>query len=105
MALETAVQLLMWAALQEACILRGAQAPALQHKHLQILYSLLTSFARSSSCGICCEDYTSGEVLRRLRCGHKYHLECIDRWFLSSLDYSRPVACPICNAPLSKAVS
>ncbi|CAL5218562.1 g253 [Coccomyxa viridis] len=56
----------------------------------------------SASCGICCEDYASGEVLRRLRCGHKFHLECIDRWFLSSLDYSRPVACPICNAPLSQ---
>ncbi|CAL8470059.1 g9601 [Coccomyxa elongata] len=54
----------------------------------------------SASCSICCEDYTSGEVLRRLPCKHKFHLECIDRWFLSSTDYSRPVACPMCNAPL-----
>ena len=56
--------------------------------------------ARSAACSICCEDYASGEVVRRLRCAHKFHLECIDRWFLSSTDYSRPVACPVCNAPI-----
>ena len=38
------------------------------------------------------------DVLRVLRCGHRFHLECIDRWLLSSTDYSRPPACPICNA-------
>jgi hypothetical protein len=42
----------------------------------------------------------AGDVLRALPCGHRYHLECVDRWFLSSTDYSRPAACPMCNAPL-----
>lgn len=53
-----------------------------------------------ASCSICCEDYQSEDVLRVLPCGHKFHLQCIDRWFLSSTDYSRPVACPYCNTPL-----
>lgn len=83
-----------------------------------------------------------GDVLRRLRCLHSFHLvsslttalfpsvpygceqcscpgcetkqqhswyilnavvlqECIDRWLLSSTDYSRPAACPICNQLLA----
>lgn len=46
----------------------------------------------------CC----AGDVLRLLGCGHRFHLECIDRWLLSSTDYSRPPACPMCNAELEK---
>lgn len=53
------------------------------------------------SCNICLDAYESGAVLRRLRCGHKYHLECVDRWALSSLDYSRDPACPTCNKPIA----
>ncbi|EFN53942.1 hypothetical protein CHLNCDRAFT_136184 [Chlorella variabilis] len=54
----------------------------------------------AASCSICCEDYESGDVLRVLPCGHRYHLECVDKWFLASTDYSRPPACPLCSAPL-----
>jgi len=52
------------------------------------------------TCSICMDAYESGAVLRRLSCGHKYHLECVDRWALSSLDYTRDPACPSCNASL-----
>ena len=31
----------------------------------------------------------------------RFHLPCIDRWLLSSTDYSRPPACPMCNAELA----
>jgi hypothetical protein len=83
-----------------------------------------------------CTVLHPGDVLRRLRCLHSFHLvssltprcfhlfsstvgsnarartaqqvldaallqECIDRWLLSSTDYSRPAACPICNQPLA----
>ncbi len=41
-----------------------------------------------------------GEVLRVLRCGHRFHVECVDKWFLSATDYTREPACPLCNAPL-----
>lgn len=54
----------------------------------------------SSSCTVCCDDYESGDALRVLTCGHKYHVECIDKWLLSSIDYLRTPACPICNAVL-----
>ena len=68
----------------------------------QELVAMLLSGSNSTaeSCSICIEDYEAGDILRVLRCGHRFHLECIDRWFLSSTDYSRPSACPICNTEL-----
>lgn len=58
------------------------------------------SNSSAESCSICVEDYGSGDCLRILPCGHRFHLECIDRWFLSSTDYSRPASCPMCNAEI-----
>eukprot|EP00878_Enallax_costatus_P030934 GHUV01033750.1.p1 GENE.GHUV01033750.1~~GHUV01033750.1.p1 ORF type:complete len:171 (+),score=67.90 GHUV01033750.1:670-1182(+) len=55
-----------------------------------------------SSCSICCEDYAAGDVVRVLPCKHRYHIECVDRWFLSATDYSREPACPMCNESLIK---
>ncbi|KDD73481.1 hypothetical protein H632_c2131p0, partial [Helicosporidium sp. ATCC 50920] len=56
----------------------------------------------AQECSICCDDYRSGDVLRVLpSCGHRFHLECVDRWFLSIADSDRAAACPLCNAPLS----
>jgi hypothetical protein len=57
----------------------------------------------AESCSICCEDYICGDLKRKLPlCGHQFHVECVDRWFLSSSDYSRPVACPMCNTELKE---
>lgn len=53
-----------------------------------------------SSCSICCDDYESQQAVRVLPCHHRFHIECIDKWFLSSTDFSRPPACPLCNAEL-----
>ena len=55
----------------------------------------------ASSCSICFDDYVPGAVLRRLPCNHRFHLECIDKWAVSAIDFSRAVACPICNKPIS----
>eukprot|EP00798_Chlamydomonas_sp_ICE-L_P013751 gene13751-19655_t len=49
----------------------------------------------ATSCSVCCEDFCSGEPVRVLKCSHRFHVECIDRWFLSSTDYSRSPACPL----------
>ena len=58
----------------------------------------------AESCSICCEEYVCGDLKRVLRhCSHQFHVECVDRWFLSSTDYSnRPASCPMCNAELKE---
>ena len=62
------------------------------------------SNSSAETCSICVEDYSAGDVKRVLpRCGHRFHIECIDRWFLGhSTDYSRPAACPMCNTQLEE---
>uniref|UniRef100_M4F3Y5 RING-type domain-containing protein n=2 Tax=Brassica TaxID=3705 RepID=M4F3Y5_BRACM len=50
----------------------------------------------TSSCSICLQDWEEGQVGRKLeRCGHTFHMKCIDEWFL------RQVSCPICRDHLS----
>ena len=39
----------------------------------------------SHTCVVCCEDYQGGDVLRELRCKHRFHLTCIDRRGLAAV--------------------
>jgi len=57
----------------------------------------------ASTCIICCEDYQNGDMLRILACNHKFHVECVDGWFLSDSNHSgtrQTTICPICKDPL-----
>mmetsp|Transcript_18769 Transcript_18769/g.42279 ORF Transcript_18769/g.42279 Transcript_18769/m.42279 type:complete len:267 (+) Transcript_18769:155-955(+) len=44
------------------------------------------------SCAVCLANYESGETLRVLHCGHRFHLDCVDRWLT---EQSR--TCPLCS--------
>jgi E3 ubiquitin-protein ligase RNF38/44 len=57
----------------------------------------------AAACAICCEEYASGDVLRALRCAHRFHCECLDRWLIEAAASSRTAACPLCNAPVEPA--
>ncbi len=50
-------------------------------------------------CCICCEPMAAGEALRRLGCGHDFHLGCIDEWILGDCpcDGTRHHSCPMCR--------
>ncbi|KAJ1920354.1 hypothetical protein H4219_001329 [Mycoemilia scoparia] len=43
-------------------------------------------------CPICLEDYSAGEYIRKLPCGHDYHILCIDTWLIS-----KSPTCPYCK--------
>merc|ERR1712146_196295 len=45
-------------------------------------------------CAICLSDYSDGESLRRLPCGHEFHVECCDAWL------QRNKRCPLCVQPI-----
>jgi len=48
------------------------------------------------TCRICLEYYEDGEELRFLPCFHRYHKECVDRWFQMSSK------CPICKSSVTQ---
>lgn len=78
----------------------GSNSKEIWDKREAIERILAAGNSSSTSCTVCCDDYESGDALRVLKCGHKYHVECIDKWLLSSTDYLRAPACPICSAAL-----
>ncbi|CAE7584613.1 HIP1 [Symbiodinium necroappetens] len=47
------------------------------------------------TCTICLEDILPGQPVRRLRCGHLFHPDCICRWCCHKGDWA--VACPMCR--------
>lgn len=68
----------------------------------QDLVNRLSELGGSSggSCSVCFEDYECGDMLRVMPCGHRFHVECVDKWLITSTSLSRGPACPNCNAPL-----
>ena len=51
--------------------------------------------APTMDCSLCITEYTRGDVLRILPCGHAYHAQCVDRWLLSA--QSQSSSCPTCR--------
>jgi len=49
---------------------------------------------REASCAICLAEHRGGELLRRLHCGHCFHVACADRWL------QRSRRCPLCMTAL-----
>ena len=43
-------------------------------------------------CQICMEEYEAGDAYRVLPCGHRFHIECVDKWLRST-----SAQCPMCN--------
>jgi hypothetical protein len=31
-------------------------------------------------CTICLEEFKNKQILRKLKCGHMFHIKCIDKW-------------------------
>ena len=42
-------------------------------------------------CTICLDSLVEGDEVRRLKCGHVFHAECIDSWLV------KVAACPLCR--------
>ena len=55
-----------------------------------VVFSSITQ--PESKCHICNEEYTMYDICRKIEnCGHYYHSDCIDNWFINNKN------CPICN--------
>ncbi|RRT40367.1 hypothetical protein B296_00058575, partial [Ensete ventricosum] len=48
-----------------------------------------------TDCAVCLSEFHDGELLRLLpKCGHAFHVGCIDTWLRSHVN------CPLCRAPI-----
>lgn len=46
------------------------------------------------TCSICRDNFSELSVVRKLSCGHIFHIECIDTWFETN------IRCPLCRVDL-----
>lgn len=47
-------------------------------------------------CTVCLSDFVSRDRVRRLaKCGHVFHMECLDKW----IEYEND-SCPLCRSPI-----
>lgn len=46
----------------------------------------------AADCAICYGPYSTSEEIRRLKCGHTFHLACVDTWLLGHQN-----KCPLCG--------
>ncbi|KAL6593882.1 hypothetical protein ACP70R_048783 [Stipagrostis hirtigluma subsp. patula] len=74
----------------------AAGDPALRQKDIAALPVFVHDGAATAAaveCAVCLAEMKDGERVRLLPgCGHRFHVECIDRWF------SANSMCPICRA-------
>jgi len=43
------------------------------------------------ACSVCISELESGEITRKLTCGHKFHKDCVDTWL------NQNITCPVCK--------
>ncbi|EEC75226.1 hypothetical protein OsI_11495 [Oryza sativa Indica Group] len=54
--------------------------------------------AKAEECAVCIGELRDGDTGRLLpRCGHRFHAECVDKWFRSH------ATCPLCRAAVAAA--
>ena len=76
--------------------LNGGSLPTLTAELVEALVEARGG-STGDSCAICLAPYESGDPLRVLRCGHRFHVECVDPWLRGSEQHS----CPMCQAPIT----
>lgn len=52
---------------------------------------LFTDIMSSDECSICLEKFKVDDKIIQLKCSHKYHTQCITKWF------DKDKSCPICR--------
>jgi E3 ubiquitin-protein ligase RHA2 len=57
-----------------------------------IHYSEKFSRQQSRECAVCLSGFMKGERVRKLRCNHTFHKECLDKWLQQYL-----ATCPLCR--------
>jgi len=63
----------------------------LVHVSPQIVRDKVYERLEHDECIVCMAQFAMGQSLRKLKCNHFYHQQCIDSWLLKSIQ------CPLCR--------
>ena len=75
--------------LQEKLEQRHVPVGRILEKEEAISELLAAGGSTADMCIVCFGEYRGGDTLRRLKCDHAFHVECIDRWCAVSLFTAR----------------
>ena len=51
-----------------------------------------SKIVKETTCSICLVEFEENDEIRKLRCDHVFHCECIDPWLLNG-----KAVCPVCR--------
>ena len=93
-ALTTAIlQMLMRTATEQPPMTPVIVRPT--EEQISVATQIITNVADDTTCAICQDGIQRDEVARKInRCGHTFHRNCIDTWFMTN------VRCPVCRADI-----
>ena len=60
--------------------------------HMDDIYRKQTDAEEQPTCAICLCEFSEGDKLKVLRCGHSFHGACIDPWLINE-----KALCPVCR--------
>ena len=63
-----------------------------EEKNPTICYSENFRRHESRECAVCLSEFLEGESLRKLKCKHTFHKDCLDKWLEEYL-----ATCPLCR--------
>ena len=86
------------AALNSSPSLQGVSSEDLV-RHTSRFSCCRTHQQASAMCSVCQEEFRLREHIRELRCTHRFHRRCIDRWLSSHS------TCPLCVQPVVPPVA
>jgi E3 ubiquitin-protein ligase RHA2 len=52
----------------------------------------LTPHEATSECSVCLSEFEEGEKIRQLKCKHRFHKDCVDKWLQQYW-----ATCPLCR--------
>lgn len=79
-------------ALENATALASASNPSRRASLAATVAARTSGDLSDAMCVICLDEFSAGETVRQLPCGHEYHCECIDPWLTV-----KSASCPLCK--------
>ncbi|RDY07009.1 E3 ubiquitin-protein ligase RHA2A, partial [Mucuna pruriens] len=64
----------------------------IEKKNPTICYSKRRLKAKNAECRVCLSEFEEGEKVRKLKCQHTFHRDCLDKWLQQYW-----ATCPLCR--------